>query len=226
MPETLFAGALEDAFERGGRTQHGRNEQPFRRCGDGAPPLTQRPARRRRALSVIVARRNERTRRRLPPRWRRAPRATGRQRWHIVCLTRQHRPVDQRGLAGASDVHVAQDGIVRGANGGKQPIDSGSAPGEIGKPATALEQLHFALEDVDGLFETSLHRLPPVLLHERVGIFAVGKGDHAHRRAPGQQLIARPEGGLESGLVGVVEDEDIFRVAHHERGLFGGERGA
>ena len=41
--------------------------------------------------------------------------------------------------------------------------------------------------------------------HERVGILSFGKGHDLHRRALSKQLITRPEGRLEPGLVAVGE---------------------
>jgi hypothetical protein len=120
----------------------------------------------------------------------------------------------------------ARDGVRRGANRRQQPIDRRARAPHVAEPVSALQNLEFAIEDVDGRAKFLLETSRAVLLHERVRILAGRQRDNAHRCPFPEQRVARAERRLEPRLVAVVEQKHVRGLAPNQCGLLRGERGA
>src|SRR6185295_19836637 len=108
-------------------------------------------------------------------------------------------------LGGATDVHVAREGVHSRANGGEEMIDGSTPTVQVCEPAAPLQELDFSFEDIHGMRNLSLEGVASTRAYERVGILSLGKRDDADRRTLAQQFVSRPECRLEASLVTVVK---------------------
>src|SRR5688572_9945530 len=87
------------------------------------------------------------------------------------------------------NVQAKRDRVRCSTNGGEKPVQGHALPANISKPPAALEQLHLALKEVDGVSEFGLELLAPVLGDEGVRIFTVRQRDHVHLAPLTQQNV-------------------------------------
>ena len=113
-------------------------------------------------------------------------------------------PVRSRDLL---DVEIARDRVGRRADRRQQAVERLALVIHALEPALLLQQLHLALEQVDGVRQDRLERGGAAPADERVGILAGGHRGDPDPDAVAEQLVARAEGGAEPGLVAVVEQD-------------------
>ena len=94
------------------------------------------------------------------------------------------------------------------------------------EPSLLLEELDLPLEEIDRVAQDRLQRGGAASAHEGVRILAGGHRGHPHADRVTQELVAGPEGGAETGLVAVVEENGRWGEAAEQRALLGRERRA
>ena len=95
---------------------------------------------------------------------------------------------------------------------------------QLGEHAGTLEQLDLALEHIDRITHPRCECRGSVCFHKCIWIFSLRQRDHSYCNTLTQKLITRPKRCLQSWLVAVIEQKDVFRKLPQRPRLCVGER--
>src|SRR5687767_11350991 len=90
---------------------------------------------------------------------------------------------------------------------------------QVSKPALTLEDLHLAVEDVDGGVEMGFECRTAMRVDEGVRIFSLWQRHHTDGDPLRQEQVTGAERRFLSGHVAVVQQKNVLRLSRDHRGL-------